>query len=94
MKNGLFRLRAGIVLIAVSWLPVAQVVLIIAHDNGKLTSEHASETFRLAVWGVQTLIGLVGIWLAGSVAIRTAKQSGWRAAPKKMWHLFRTGATE
>ncbi len=94
MKNSLFRLRAGIVLIAVSWLPVAQVVLVIAHDNGKLTSDHASETFRLAVWGVQFLIGFVGLWLAGSVAIQAAKQSGWRAAPKKLWHLFHTGATE
>lgn len=72
----------GIALIVVSWLPVAQVALAIMHDNGKLTSDHASQTFRLVVWGVQFMIGFVGLWLAGSVAIQTAKQSGWRAAPK------------
>ncbi|TAH33937.1 hypothetical protein EYC58_00055 [Candidatus Saccharibacteria bacterium] len=94
MKNELFRLRMGIVLFVLSWFPFAQIGIAIAHNNGKLTSGHSAQTFRLVIWGIQTLVGFVALWLAGSVAIQTAKRDGWRAAPKKLWHLFRTGATE
>jgi hypothetical protein len=32
----MFRLRLGIILIIVSWLPIAQVGIVIAHDHNKL----------------------------------------------------------
>jgi hypothetical protein len=34
---------------------------------------------------------LIGVWLAGQVAIKAAKQDGWRHSPKKLWHLFWSG---
>ena len=85
------RLRIGILLIILSWLPVAQVVLSVAHSNGKLTGGHASDVFRLSVWTVQIIIGFVGLWLAGKVAISSAKEEGWRKAPSNMWNLFMHG---
>ncbi len=85
------RLRVGIGLVIVSWLPVAQVVLLIAHNNNALTSSHASDLFRLSVWGVQIIIGLVGVWLAGSIAVNEVKQGGWKKAPARLWRLLREG---
>jgi type IV secretory pathway VirB3-like protein len=41
------RLRLGIALFVISWLPIAQVVLVVAHEHQKLTSSHASNVFRL-----------------------------------------------
>ncbi|HSX46126.1 MAG TPA: hypothetical protein VLG27_03960 [Candidatus Saccharimonadia bacterium] len=82
------KLRVGIILILVSWLPIAQVALVIAHDHHHLTSQHASDTFRLIIWGIQILIGFVGLWLAGRVAIKTAKQDGWKHTPANIWKLF------
>jgi hypothetical protein len=92
--NKIFRLRLGIALFILSWLPIAQIGLIIAHNHGKLTSDHDSQVFRIIVWTIQFLIGLVGIWLAGQVVIKAAKQDGWRHTPKKLWHLFWSGQAE
>jgi len=85
------RLRLGIILFIVSWLPIAQIALAIAHNNGQLTSDKDSQTFRLTVWTIQFLIGLIGIWFAGQVAINAAKQDGWRQTPKRLWRLFWSG---
>jgi hypothetical protein len=89
--NKIFRLRLGIILFILSWVPFAQIGLAIAHDHGKLTSDHSSQIFRLTVWTVQFFIGLIGVWLAGKVAINAAKQDGWRHTPKKLWRLFWSG---
>jgi hypothetical protein len=43
------RLRIGIILFIISWLPIAQGILIIAHNHQKLTSDHASEVLRITV---------------------------------------------
>ena len=86
-----FRLRLGILLIVLSWLPFAQVLIYIAQDNGKLTSNSAATSFRLAVWGIQIVVGLVGVALVGKLAFEEAKKSGWRKTPRRLWQLFRSG---
>jgi len=85
------KLRLGILLIIISWLPFAQLFIWVAHNNGKLTSSDAADKFRLAVWGVQIVIGLVGLWLVGELAIKSAKEEGWKRTPANMWRLFRYG---
>jgi hypothetical protein len=85
------RLRLGILLIIVSWLPIAQVGIWVAHNNGRLISGDASNEFRLAIWGVQIMIGFVGLWLAGKVAVESAKHDGWKNTPSNLWRLFRHG---
>jgi hypothetical protein len=70
------KVRIGIFLIVFSWLPIAQVALIIAHNHQRLTSADASDSFRLTVWAIQVVIGLVGVWLVGKVAVDAAKTSG------------------
>ena len=90
----MIRLRLGITLIILSWLPFAQLLLLVAHNGGKLTSESASSTFRLIVWGIQIVIGFVGLWLAGQQTVAVAKQAGWKKAPKIVWELFRYGDRE
>jgi len=88
------RLRVGIVLIVVSWMPIAQVVLYIAHNNGKWTSEETSQLVRAVIWGIQILIGLVGLWLVGQLAVQTAKSQGVKKAPGNLWRLFLHGPVE
>lgn len=81
-------------MIVLSWLPFAQVMVLIAHSNGKLTTESAASSFRLIVWGIQILIGFVGLWLVGSLAVKEAKQAGWKHTPKRIWQLFWHGSDE
>jgi hypothetical protein len=82
----------GISLIILSWFPFAQIFLFIAHNNGKLTSNQSSQYFRLLIWAIQIVIGFVGLWLAGKIAIAEAKKDGWKHTPKSLWHLFWTAA--
>ena len=48
---------------------------------------------RLAIWGVQTVVGLIGVAVAGAETIKVAKSVGWRRAPRVVWGLFRSPNT-
>jgi len=82
------RLRLGVLLIIISWFPFAQIFLWIAHNNDHLTGESASQKFRLCVWAVQIVIGFVGVWLVGRLAVDAAKKDGWKKTPANLWRLF------
>ena len=86
-----FRLRLGILLMALSWFPFAQILIYIAQNNDKLTSSSSANTFRLVVWGIQIVVGLVGVALVGKLAVEEAKKTGWRKTPRWLWQLFRYG---
>lgn len=92
MHSHLIRLRVGIVLIVLSWFPFAQIFIRIARDHGHLTSESSASTFRLIIWGIQIVVGLVGVLLAGRAAVEEAKRAGWRRTPKHLWRLFWRGS--
>lgn len=85
------RLRTGIILILISWVPIAQIGLAIAHNHNLIMGDQASQEFRVTVWGIQIFIGLVGVGLAGRVAIDEAKQEGWKHTPSAIWKLFWQG---
>jgi hypothetical protein len=92
MRSHLVRLRLGIALIVLSWVPFAQVLIDIARDHGHLTSDGSASAFRLVIWGIQVVIGLVGVLLVGKLAVEQAKRSGWRRAPRRLWRLFWRGS--
>lgn len=92
MQSHLFRLRLGILLIILSWVPFAQVLISLAQDHDRLMSDESSLVFRLAIWGIQILIGLVGVLLVGKLAVEEAKRAGWRHTPRHLWRLFRRGS--
>jgi len=66
------RLRLGIVLWLVSWIPFP----IILGVSGK---------GRYLIWGVQFVIGAIGLVLAGSAFFDAVKGVGWRRAPGVLW---------
>jgi hypothetical protein len=91
MESHLLRLRLGILLILLSWFPFAQICIAVARDHGKLTSDESATIVRLAIWGIQFVVGLVGLWLAGKIVIDEAKRSGLRRTPGRLWQLFAHG---
>ena len=86
------RVRLGILLIALSWFPFAQIFIAVLRDHGRLTSESSATTFRLVVWGIQIVVGLVGVLLVGKPAVAEAKRAGWRRTPGHLWRLFWRGS--
>jgi hypothetical protein len=78
--DGAVRIRVGVVLILVSWLPIAWLI-------------SASSELRAVIWGVQIVIGLIGVAIAGRETIRIAKSKGWRNSPRAVWALLRSPNT-
>src|SRR5437899_1225211 len=65
MRSHLGRLRLGILLIILSWFPFAQILISVLRDHGHLTSDSSATNLRFVVWGIQIVVGLVGLLLAG-----------------------------
>jgi len=92
MQSHLVRLRLGILLIIVSWFPFAQILISVGRDHGYLTSDSSASVFRLVIWGIQIVVGLVGVLLVGKVTLEEAKRAGWRRTPRHLWRLFWRGS--
>lgn len=91
MRGKVTRLRLGILLVVLSWLPFAQVVIWVGEDAGWLDGGSQADRVRIGIWTVQVVVGLIGVWLAGKVAVETAKRDGWRHTPRHLVRLFREG---
>ena len=72
------RLRIGIVLWLMSWMPIAVLV-------GADTEE------RAAIWTAQVVIGILGLALAGTAFGKMVKSVGWRHAPGFAWRTLLHG---
>lgn len=92
MQSHLVRLRLGILLIILSWFPFAQILISVLRNHGHLTSDRSATSLRLVIWGIQIVVGLVGVLLAGRVTIEEAKRTGWRRTPRHLWRLFWRGS--
>jgi len=65
------RLRLGIILWLASWIPIP----IILGISGK---------GRYLIWGLQFVIGAIGLVLAGSAFVDAVKHLGWKRAPRAL----------
>ena len=85
------RLRVGIIIWILSWMPLPTLIVHTLHDNGHIQSDQATSLTYAVLWGIQIIIGLCGLWLAGKETLTLAKADGWRALPKKLWWLIWRG---
>lgn len=80
------RLRLGVGLVVVSWLPLPQIYIWIADLEGNDATDA-----RLVGWTIQIIVGLIGLAFAGVAAKAVVKSVGWRRLPKALWSMLRTG---
>jgi hypothetical protein len=78
------KIRVGVSLVIVSWLPVAQLIIWLGSYSGDQAT-----ALRASIWGVQVVLGFVGVLIAGRETIQIAKSVGWRRAPVVVWGLLR-----
>ena len=79
------RIRIGVGLVVLSWLPIAQVTIWLTSPSGS-----QADRIRAVIWGTQIAIGLVGVAVAGRETIQIAKSVGWRRSPGVVWSLIRS----
>ena len=92
MQSHLVRLRIGVLLVILSWFPFAQILISVLRNHGHLTSDRSASILRLVIWGIQIVVGLIGILLVGKVTVNEAKRAGWRRVPGHLWQLFWRGS--
>jgi len=80
------RLRVGVVLIAIFWIPIWLLAPVLAH---LLDRPAASVTVVIAL--IQTVLGVIGVLLAGRPTLTLVRHTGWRAVPKTIWRVLWTG---
>jgi len=85
-RHPALRLRLGLGLFVMSWLPIAQLWIWL----GDLEGDRASE-LRAVIWSIQVVIGIVGLIFAGAAAKGVVKSVGRRGLPKALWVMLRTG---
>ena len=81
-----FRLRVGVVLIGIFWIPIWLLAPLVA---ALVNQPVGSVTLTIAI--VQTIIGLFGALIAGRQALMIVRHTKMRAAPAVIWHVLWTG---
>jgi hypothetical protein len=79
------RLRLGIGLWFLSWLPLPPLILATGQHYGLWSTPQAASHFLVVAWTIQITIGL---FIAGKEAIGLVKESGFKAVPGKVWHIM------
>src|SRR3954447_5849481 len=79
------RIRIGVALVVLSWLPIAQVAIWLTSASG-----NQADRMRAVIWGIKIAIGLAGVALAGRETVQIAKSVGWRKAPGVVLGLLRS----
>ena len=69
------RLRLGVILWFASWIPY-----------GVILGLHSP--WLEVTWGIEILLGVAGLALAGSVFAAEVKKAGWRRAPGVAWRAL------
>ena len=77
------RIRAGVLLVVLSWVPIAQVII---WSTGASSSR--ADEIRATVWSIQVVVGLIGVAVAGRETVAVAKSVGWRRMPRAVWALL------
>jgi hypothetical protein len=81
-----FRLRLGAVLIGIWWIPIWLLAPLVAHF---VNQPVGSLTLAIAI--VQTIIGLIGVLIAGRQTAKIVRNTRFRAVPAKIWNVLWTG---
>ena len=81
-----FRLRLGLILIGIWWIPIWLLAPLVSHF---VDQSAGSVTIAIAI--VQTIIGLIGALIAGRQAAKIVRHTGFRAVPGKIWRVLWTG---
>lgn len=86
-----FRLRLGIILFLLFWLPAYLLAPVIAVAFGD-QSEVVQLTIFIMI--IQTVIGLAGFFVAGKEVVQLLKGTPRKKILKTVWHVFWSGSTK
>jgi hypothetical protein len=88
------RIRVGLAVWVISYLPFPLLLEFILHAMGYLTNPQSSSEFILKMYALQFAIGFIGLIIAGRDTISLFKQVGYRRLPGCVWRAIRYGQVD
>lgn len=85
------RLRLGIFLVLLWWIPFWVLAPFINSQHGVGKSSHATSMLTITIMIVQTIIGAIGVYVAGKQASTIIKETPKKQVLPKMWQIIRHG---
>jgi hypothetical protein len=85
------KLRLGVVLIALWWIPVYLAVPVLIKALGDSGNPHAVKIFTAWVILIQTVIGLAGLALLGKELSQALRGMPLKKMPITFWRIIWTG---
>ncbi len=85
------RLRIGMIFIIIWWLPIwllSPLISWLLGDSGDVSASHAVFVVIIAI---QTIFGLLGMFIVGRTLVALMKQLPRRQVPKVMWRVLISG---
>jgi len=83
-----FRMRLGIGLWLLSWVPFATALVQFMVHEGWISEGQQSHRVLMLLWAIQIAIGFLGIFIAGSGAIELVKSYGLKRVPREAWRII------
>lgn len=85
------RLRIGVLLILLWWLPFWALSPYIASAFGSSDDTHLTGIITTVIIIIQTLLGIAGMYLCGKQTAAIIKQTPKKQVPAKIWHILLHG---
>lgn len=82
------RLRVGVLLIILWWLPFWALAPVVANSLSGLSKPPSVAAVTTTIVIVQTMIGLLGSWVAGTEVKSIIKGSTKKQALRAIWSMF------
>ena len=84
-----FRLRLGVFFVFLWWLPVWLLGPVLAYFTGM-----SAGTGTMVIAIVQTIFGLIGLFLVGPQTAKVFRHTKVKQAFKDIWHIVWTGESD
>lgn len=86
ISNDSKKLRIGVFLVLLWWLPFWALATPISEKTGIKIS-----VLTIAIMGVQTVIGIIGLYLAGKTVRKIIKSLPFKKVPGALWYMLLKG---
>ena len=91
--NSKNRLRVGVVFIFLWWIPFWLIAPLIDSLNNSSSSSQ-SHDILVAILIVQTIIGILGVFIASRPVTEIVRHQPFRKVPKTIWKVFVKGTVD
>ena len=82
-----FRLRLGIFFFFLWWFPIWIIVPIVQDFT-----DFRLRVIFVSVAALQSILGILGVFLAGKEVVKVVKDNKLKAGIKTIWHIFISGS--